>query len=287
MHQILFENFKDKGKKDKMLSMRVSSKMKEQFTKHANGWYGDTQKALEHIVGDYMEQIAFKRGNMNKFSNVIFLPIVDSMEDLESYYGRQIPVESTDYNNDMNFYRGSTLKNQIVNYSGTIYEEDYVNEYGVMPEYYEDDLSKYQHFLDKEWGGDSLDSYIVTNNTLNNHLDGFYKGSYSTNEFTNKAHRGLSIFILYGVIYYVNTLLSLGEEYEWQCSSTAFLCSNEDAYNYAMEVGNIELAKLIDELNDSTSNIKNNIEELIEKRNKLQRRVNDINLEIANLKKIE
>lgn len=283
MHLKLFKEDEDNAK-DETLTFRLSSDRKEKFIAHAKGYYGSSQKCLEFLLNTYMESLAFKRDQMN-FNSTIFIPKVKNQKEVEKYYGDILSgglmVYSTDYDvKHLGYHSDEVLsfRDQIMDDYGETFDEDKGEDEDNW--FIEDSIKTYNNFLEGNYDANSLSDYIILHIIINNYLDEFKDGVYSNGWEKGYMHDGLNIHVENGIVYYIHTILSIDKVYDFGSEVKAYLISNEEAYSMAKGCGNMELAKLIDEFNDTTSNIQNDLEEMIDKRNSLQKKLDILNKEI-------
>lgn len=265
-----FGKFRDNSKEETM-SFRISKETKDLFKTHAEKHYGGTANALKEIFLEYMSQYAFKRQTINKFVN-IWIPRCDSEEDFHKYpllperedMGVLIPPSQLD-----------DLNNVIVEsqYIDDVRGWDLDNEF-VKTNY--DDLDGW---ITKD-SLYRLEDGIVITTPLNNQLDSYNEGIYGRIDFGDdtSSHHGISIVEFEGVVYYVIYTFEINPNenlYPVKMFSP-LLVTNRDAFDYAMDCGNRDLAVLIDSFNDGTSNIEDDKQLLLDKRENLLHQLDEI-----------
>jgi len=127
------------------------------------------------------------------------------------------------------------------------------------------------------------EGYIIAHFYLNNYLDKFNNGIYSLDSSNQNTHRGFIMFEYNGQIYNIVLTYELDENGILD-SGKAKIISNSDAYNLAKEKDNIQLAKIIDKYNHNSTNIKQNIDDLKNKKKELEKQLKEINRQIKMLR---
>lgn len=266
MNPKLFGEFKDL-KKDDTITFRLSSTAKEYFKQHAESYYGSMQKAMDEVFKEYMEKITFKRGVVNR-NAIIFLPKVNSLEELERDYGNLLTVYELEENTIGEIKESTDIYNNIVfdNASSLDTSSTYMQE-------------EYKSFLIHEGDYTPIDDYLISSFDLNNYLDTFTNGVYCSGDI--KFHAGLVICIYNDIPYFL--YFGFSEEI-YRSEIFVKLISNEEAYTLAMHAENSELGEVIDGFNNGISNIEKDKSKLLHKKLKLEEQIREIDLQLKNLK---
>lgn len=266
MNHGLFGEFKDL-KKDDTITFRLSSTAKEYFKKHAESYYGSTQKAMDEVFKRYMETITFKRGVVNRTAT-IFIPKVDNISELEIDYGNPMTVYNLDENTSEDIKEENNISDNVI-FNNTTNIDD-ISTYT---------QSEYKNFLIHEGDYTPIEDYIIATFNLNNYLDVFTNGVYCSGDIG--FHEGLVICIHNNIPYCI--YFRFGEEaYRSEISVT--LMSNKKAYELAMNANNINLAEVIDRFNDGISNIEKDKTKLLLKKENLEKQIKKIDEQLKNLK---
>ena len=269
-NRYLFGKYED-DKKEKTMSFRVSKETSDLFERYSKSNYGDISKGLKEIFLDFLSQRAFRRQSLTK--NVrMFVPKCKDEEEFEKH--SDIPF------NDFNV--GSVpIPFDLMDLENVI-----VGERGIW-DYTKLDLSNWineQNYNDDSgWvskkGYNICDGFVIEF-PLNNQLDNEKHGIYCINDDRdeeNNAHSGIAIVNYEDVVYYISFIFTIESKRTYPIDvSYPMLMTNEEAFEYAWECGNLELAKLIDGFNEGTSNIEHDKQMLLEKRENLIQQIGEI-----------
>lgn len=266
MNPKLFGEFKD-TKKDDTITFRLSSTAKEHFKKHAESYYGSTQKAMDEVFKRYMETITFKRGVVNRTAT-IFLPKVDDLSELERDYRHPLTVYNFEENIFIDTNDETNIRDNVI--------FDNTPDLNSISEYMQ---NEYESFLIHEGDYTSLEDYIIVTFNLNNYLDTFDNGVYCNRDI--KFHAGLVIYIFNDIPYFI--YFGFSEEV-YRSEIYVKLVPNKEAYDLAMYAENIDLAEVIDEFNVGISNIKNDKTKLLLKKKNLEKQIKKIDAQLKSLK---
>lgn len=275
---MVYKIFGDLIEEDKSgnLSFRVSLKTKEYFEQHAKDKYGDNTTALNHILIKYMETIPYKRGTINHNLTYIILQKIKKMENIERDYITRATIHKTDSNYDFKPHEELTdLEDSVTPVNIYDYSKDYYN-YDELP----NQVLKGQAY---QIGYDE-DDFIVVYFYLNNHLDISNNGIYCIGPNNPNGHMGFIMFEFEDILYHV-ILTYVLDDNGVMTIGNAEIKYGSDAYKFAKNKDNMELAKFIDKYNPTTSNIEQDIMALKSKKAELQKQIHEINDQIKQLKK--
>ena len=270
-----FGKFRDDNG-DATMSFRISKETKELFKTHAEKRYGGTANALKEIFLEYMSRYAFRRQTIDYFVR-IWIPRCESEEDFHKY--QLLPVDS-DYGSLIPPTKLDDLNNVIVE-SHNI--ED-VRTWDLEDDFVKSNYDDLNGWIEKK-SMYCLDDGIVITIPLNNQLDSDNEGIYGGVGFENNLsyHHGISIVEFEGVVYYVLYSFQINPNttiYPVEIFS-ALLVTNRDAFNYAVDCGNMDLAVLIDTFNEDTSNIEDDKQLLLDKRENLLHQLDEIDEKLS------
>lgn len=270
-----FGKFRD-DEKEETMSFRISKQTKELFKTHAEKRYGGTSNALKEIFLEYMSQYAFRRQTIDYFVR-IWIPICESEEDFDKY--PLLPIDS-DYGSLILPQKIDDLNNVIVESQDIEDVRTWDLNDGFLKSKY-DDL---KGWLDKK-SRYTLEEGIVITIPLNNQLDSYNEGIFGSVGFDKclSTHHGISIVEFEGVVYYVLYSFTINPNktiYPVEIYSP-LLVTNRDAFNHAVDCGNMDLAVLIDTFNDDTSNIEDDKQLLLDKRENLLRQLDEIDEKLS------
>lgn len=260
-------------KKDANLSLRVSKETRNYFEQHAKSKYGDNATALKDILLRYMETIAYKRGTINSNAMYIIVPKIKKMENIVSDYPTQFVIHDT--NEPLEYFPPNELKYSVSPFHIYDFGKDYLrfDEYGP------------QILFHQAAGlGYGRDDFIVVYFYLNNLLDTFNNGIYSIGPNNPNGHMGFIMFEFEDVVYHVTLTYVLDDDGVMNLGNAEIRYGSE-AYKLAKYKDNLELAKFIDSCNPNTSNIDQDLIALKNKKEDLQRQIQEINTQIKKLKK--
>ena len=267
----LFGKFRD-DKKEKTMSFRVSKETHKLFETHAKYTYGDVSNGLKEIFIDYMSRHAFRRQSLTSTIK-IFIPKCENEEEFENH--SHLPT--------MEFELiGIVPPSNLVDIGNVIVDSDWIKDYNTL------DLSKW--YIKDSYEDDSgwisknsvynIDEGFVVEFPLNNHLDWNRKGVYCINDENLKeddVHSGLVIVDYEDIVYYVEFIFSIYREKSYPIKVfITHLLTNKDAFERALDCGNLELAKVIDSFNEGTSNIEHDKQMLLDKRENLINQIREI-----------
>ncbi|WP_405265310.1 hypothetical protein [Methanobrevibacter sp.] len=260
-------------KKDANLSLRVSKETRNLFEQHAKGKYGDNATALKDILLRYMETIAYKRGTINSNAMYIIVPKIKKMENIVRDYKTQFVIHDT--NQPLEYFPPNELKYSVSPFDIYDYGKDYLNfdEYGSQILFHQAAAMGYGE-----------NDFIVVFFYLNNLLDIFNEGIYSIGPNNPNGHMGFIMFEFQDVVYHVILTYVLDDD-GVMTMGNAEIKYGLEAYKFAKNKDNLELAKFIDSYNPNTSNIEQDITALKNKREDLERQIQEINAQIKKLKK--
>lgn len=266
-----FGEYWDDGIKSETLCFRVSKDIKNYFVKHANGCYGNTQKAMEKIFKDYMESIVYKRGKVNNIM-VLLIPKFNSKKELDEISYHDI-IEFDDdgswhYNHlgDFNIRLEDNLEKDVV-------VESFYDAKGILDwdkEYFDD----YFNFEQMEI---TIDDYIVIPFYFNNYLDLFKDGVYQSK--SGEGHEGLIISEYNSIKFYIYL------QFDNHNHPYITLISDKEAYRIAVEVDNIPLANIIASFNEDINSIESEVNTLKNRKKDLENQLKSINHQLKNLDK--
>ena len=263
-------------KKDANLSFRVSKETRNYFEQHAKSKYGDNATALKDILLRYMEAIAYKRGTINYEQTYIILPKIDKMENIERDYTTHATIHKIEIGSNFNPHESLIdLYNSVTPINVYDYGKDYENY---------DELSNQQLKSQAYEIGYDEDDFIVVFFYLNNHLDIFNNGSYSIGLNNKNGHMGFLMFDFEDVLYHI-ILNYVIDDNGTLTNGNAEIIYGSEAYKLAKNKNNMELARFIDKYNPNTSNIEQDIAALKSKKEDLQQQIQEINVQIKQLKK--
>lgn len=260
-------------KKDANLSLRVSKETRNLFEQHAKSKYGDNTTALKDILLRYMETIAYKRGTINNNAMYIIVPKIKKMENIVRDYQTQYVIHDT--KRPLEYFPPNELEYIVSPFDIYDYAKDYFryDEYGPL-----------QLASQAASEGYGADNFIYIYFDLNNLLDTFNDGVYSIGPNNKNAHMGFIMFEFEGVLYHVVLTYVLDDDGIMDYG-IAELKYGSEAYKIAKHKDNLELAKFIDRYNPDTSNIEQDLTALKNKREDLERQIQEINAQIKKLKK--
>ncbi len=266
-----FGEYWDKDAKKDTICFRVSKKVKDYFTNHANGAYGSTQKAMEVIFKKYMESIIYKRGKVNGIV-VLLVPKFNSKEELEKIKDSEL----IEYDDDT-FWHEQFLDKYTIRLEDKIIDDVVVNSYYVSNGITQVDRKFFNENLEIDGFDVNVDDYIVIPFYLNNHLDIFKNGVYRA--IGGDDHSGLIITT------YKDIELYIYFEFNYDRLLKKFsLLSNNEAYELAMKVDNVPLARIIASFNNDIDLFEQDIASLKYKRLQLEKDIMAID---EQLKKID
>ena len=287
-------NFHDNGK-EKTLAFRVSKETYDLFKPHAEAKYGTVADGLKRIFLRYMSQYAFKRQLFKKVV-YLFVPIFAKekeilISDKNFVLPDSLRMEPFTISSRVNLF---DINNIIISKEGI---KDFRN-FKTLNEYNDNELTddEYERLFDtnevykrmcKQFSYESdftLNDGVIVECPLNNLLDRYVNGIYNWTINNNYGHEGLIIFEFEEKYYYVVFCFETKYYPVTQKFFNSRLVSNEEAYEKAMECGNIELAKFIDNFNKGLSNIEKNKTMLLDKKEKLLQQINEIDEKLTKLK---
>lgn len=270
-NQYLYGKFEDDNK-EKTMSFRVSKETHKLFETHARETYGDVSNGLKEIFLDYMSNHAFRRQSLMG-SVRMFIPKYENGEEIKTH--RYLPCWESSMGNIPYPSDLLELSNVILN-SHLIWDytkldlDNWINE-----ESYERDSG----FVSKDSDYSIEDGFVVEFH-VNNQLDWFRNGVYCVNDEKYKEddhHRGLIIINHEDIVYYVEFIFEVTPKNIYPVEMLfSRLVTNQEAFEHAMECGNLELAKLIDGFNEGTSNIEHDKQLLLDKRENLLHQIEEI-----------
>lgn len=265
-----FGKFRDDDKEETM-SFRISKETKDLFKTHAEKRYGGISNALKEIFLEYMSQYAFKRQTINKFVN-IWIPRCESEADFHKH--KLLPKQE-----DIGVLIPPSKKEDLNN---VIVESQYIEDvrgWDLDNEFVKSTYDDYDRWLTKD-SMYQLDEGIVITTPLNNQLDSYKDGIYGGIDFGDNLaiHHGISIVEFEGVVYYIiySFEINPNETINPVNILSPLLVTNREAFDYAMDCGNRDLAVLIDSFNEGTSNIEDDKQLLLEKRENLLHQLDEI-----------
>ena len=261
------------NKKDANLSLRVSKETRNLFEQHAKGKYGDNATALKDIMLRYMETIAYKRGTINNNQMYMILPKIKSMNNIERDYKTISTIYDTGINSEYN------PTNELMSIVSPVDVYDYGNDYNSF-----DEAENQILFHEAAAMGYGENDFIVVFFYLNNLLDIFNDGIYSIGQNNPNGHMGFIMFEYEDVVYHMILTYVLDDDGVMDIGKAEIKYGSE-AYKFAKNKDNLELAKFIDSYNPNTSNIEQDITALKNKREDLERQIQEINAQIKKLKK--
>ena len=261
------------NKKDANLSLRVSKETRNLFEQHAKGKYGDNATALKDIMLRYMETIAYKRGTINNNQMYMILPKIKSMNNIERDYKTISTIYDTGINSEYN------PTNELMSIVSPVDVYDYGNDYNSF-----DEAENQILFHEAAAMGYGENDFIVVFFYLNNLLDIFNDGIYSIGQNNPNGHMGFIMFEYEDVVYHMILTYVLDDDGVMDIGKAEIKYGSE-AYKFAKNKDNLELAKFIDSYNPNTSNIEQDITALKNKREDLKRQIQEINAQIKKLKK--
>ena len=265
-----FGKFRDNSKEETM-SFRVSKETKQLFKTHAENHHGGTSNALKEIFLEYMSQYAFKRQTINSFVE-IWIPRCESEEDFHKY-----PLLPRKH------YDGILIPpTPLDDLNNIIVESQYIDDvrgWDLDNELVKSTYDDFAAWISKD-SMYQVDDGFVIRIPLNNQLDYYKEGIYGGINFTTNlsTHYGISIVEFEGVVYYIiySFTINPNSHIEPVKLSYPLLVTNRDAFDYAMDCGNRDLAVLIDSFNGGTSNIEDDKQLLLEKRENLLHQLDEI-----------
>ena len=261
------------NKKDANLSLRVSKETRNLFEQHAKGKYGDNATALKDILLRYMEGLSYKRGTINNNQMYMILPKIKSMNNIERDYKTISTIYDTGINSEYN------PTNELMSIVSPVDVYDYGNDYNSF-----DEAENQILFHEAAAMGYGENDFIVVFFYLNNLLDIFNDGIYSIGQNNPNGHMGFIMFEYEDVVYHMILTYVLDDDGVMDIGKAEIKYGSE-AYKFAKNKDNLELAKFIDSYNPNTSNIEQDITALKNKREDLKRQIQEINAQIKKLKK--
>ena len=261
------------NKKDANLSLRVSKETRNLFEQHAKGKYGDNATALKDILLRYMEGLSYKRGTINNNQMYMILPKIKSMKNIERDYKTVSTIYDTGINSEYN------PTNELMSIVSPVDVYDYGNDYNSF-----DEAENQILFHEAAAMGYGENDFIVVFFYLNNLLDIFNDGIYSIGQNNPNGHMGFIMFEYEDVVYHMILTYVLDDDGVMDIGKAEIKYGSE-AYKFAKNKDNLELAKFIDSYNPNTSNIEQDITALKNKREDLKRQIQEINAQIKKLKK--
>lgn len=266
-----FGEYWDNDAKKDTICFRVSKKAKNYFTNHANGAYGSTQKAMEMLFKKYMESIIYKRGKVNGIV-VLLVPKFNSRDELKKIKDSEL----IEFDDDCLWYE-QYLDKYTIHLEDKIIDDVVVNSYYLSNGITQMDRTRFNEDLEIDGFDVDINDYIVIPFYLNNHLDIFKNGVYRSIGSDN--HSGLIIST------YNNIELYIYFEFNYnRWLNKISLLSNNEAYELAMKVDNVPLARIIASFNKDIDLFEQDITSLKYKRLQLEKEIMAID---EQLKKID
>ena len=267
------------NEKETTMSFRVSKETKKLFETHANTKFGGTSNGLKEIFLDYMSCYAFRRQSLKEFVR-IFVPRCESEDDLEKH--NFLPHEDYGIHHyDFEFPKDLLDVHNVVVPPQAIKD---VRDWDLSKELILDAYNDLKHFVYKNSSYQIEDGFIIEF-PVNNQLDKNINGIYGSNdeEYSVSSHEGMFIVEYEGMIYYIVYFFDFESDKSFYPVELQYprLVSNRDAFQYAMDCGNLELAKLIDSFNEGTSNIEHDKQLLREKRENLLHQLDEIDVKLS------
>ena len=269
----IFGKFQD-NEKETTMSFRVSKETKDLFETHANAIYGGTSNALKEIFLDYMSQYAFRRQTLKEFVR-IFVPRCENEEEFEKhgflpFVDYVSPHWDFEYPKDL-----LDVKNVIV----PPHAVKDVRDWDLDNVMVRDEFDELEGWIHKKSSYELEDGYVIefpVNNQLDVNVEGIY--CFRDDNDLISSHRGLFILDVGDMVYYIHYPFVFQEDKSFYPVEmvSPILISNKEAYDYAMDCGNLELAKLIDSFNEGTSNIEHDKQLLMDKRENLIHQIDEI-----------
>lgn len=264
----IFGKFED-DKKEKTLSFRVSHETHDLFEKHANTKFGNTSNALKEIFLNYLSNYAFRRQTLNAYIRIFVPRIVDDV----------IPKDNLPIDNPNPFFSEEVYED-LLDLNSVIVSPMHIQDVKNMDlslPHVKDEYDELNGWLIKESNYNIEDGFFVTL-PLNNHLDKNMDGIYHVEGLDDSQHCGLNIVNYEGCFYYILYFFEVidVESFYPLHIQHMFLIPNEEAFKSAIGSDNIELCKLIDSFHEGTSNIDDNKQLMLEKRENLLHQIEEI-----------
>lgn len=265
-----FGEYWDDGVKSETICFRVSKDAKNYFVNHANGRYGNTQKAMEKIFKDYMESIVYKRGKVGEIS-VILIPKFNSKEELNNITYHDI----IEFDDDGWYWKH--LGDFSIRLEDNLFKDVIVESFYVSKGISDADKEYFNDYFDFEKMGITIDDYIAIPFYFNNYLDLFKDGVYKSK--SGDGHEGLVISKYNGIDFYIY--------FKFYNRNPPYitLISNEEAYRISVDVDNIPLANIIASFNENVNSVENNVNALKSRKKDLVEQIKSIDIQLKKLDK--